>query len=296
MLHLYEQYNQSLQKIADVKYASAVLQWDQETYIPAKGGEIRGRQIATLSEIAHEQFTSERFGNLLQELLLKDGFSAAEKRNVELSWYDYNKSKKLPSDFVRRMSEAVNKSFYAWIQARKENNFAVFQQPLHEIIEFKKQEADLLGYEKHPYDALMNDYDRGLNTATTDVLFASLKPRLLELLEKIKNSPQVADDIATLHLKYGLCNDTSTRSIVYNVKDDFTTFNEIDKELRLATAITMFGLKLKQSKFFPEVDWPTILNIATASADRTDYLQNEFIGLIEKAQKIYPDKKKKKGK
>src|SRR3989344_9125742 len=105
---LYDQYKQTLQKIADVKYASAVLQWDQETYIPAKGGEIRGRQIDTLSEIAHEQFTSESFGDLLQELLSKEGLAASEKRNVELSWYDYQKSKKLPSDFVRKMSEAVN--------------------------------------------------------------------------------------------------------------------------------------------------------------------------------------------
>ncbi|MBC7937854.1 MAG: carboxypeptidase M32 [Rhizobacter sp.] len=197
--NLYQTYKQTLQKIADVKYASAVLQWDQETYIPAKGGEIRGRQIATLSEIAHEQFTSEKFGSLLQELLSKDGLSADEKRNVELSWYDYNKSKQLPSDFVRRMSEAVNKSFYAWIEARKQNKFAVFQDPLHEIIELKKQETDLLGYDKHPYDALMNDYDRGLNTTTTDALFASLKPRLAEVLQKIKNKPQVDDHFLHQH-------------------------------------------------------------------------------------------------
>lgn len=113
---------------------------------------------------------------------------------------------------------------------------------------------------------------------------------------KFTTGTTVADDMATLYLKYGLCNDTTTRTIVYNVKDDFVNFSEMDRELRLATAITMFGLKLKQSRYFPEVDWPTILSIANTSADRTDYLQNEFIGLVEKAQKIYPDKKKKKGK
>ncbi|RYY68738.1 MAG: carboxypeptidase M32, partial [Chitinophagaceae bacterium] len=102
--NLYQEYKKNLQKIADVRYASAVLQWDQETYIPSKGGEIRGRQIATLSEIAHEQFTSNSFGNLLQELLSKDGLSDFEKKNVELSWYDYNKSKKLPAAFVRELS------------------------------------------------------------------------------------------------------------------------------------------------------------------------------------------------
>ena len=80
--HLYDEYKTKMQKIADVKYASAVLQWDQETYIPAKGGEVRGRQIATLSEIAHEQFTRQSFGSLLQELLSADGLSSAQKRNM----------------------------------------------------------------------------------------------------------------------------------------------------------------------------------------------------------------------
>ena len=192
-MNLYDQYKTQLQKIADVKYASAVLQWDQETYLPAKGGDIRGQQIATLNELAHEKFTDDKLGALLQELLSKDDLSDNQQRNVELSWYDYQKSKKLPSAFVRKMSEAVNKSFHAWIQARKENSFSVFQQPLHDIIEFKKQEADFLGYEKHPYDALMNDYDRGLTVAVTDELFASLNPQLGELLAKIQNAPTVDD-------------------------------------------------------------------------------------------------------
>ena len=198
---LYSQYKTTLQKIADIKYASAVLQWDQETYLPPKGGDIRGRQIATLSEIAHEKFTDEKLGSLLKELLVKDGLSDSQKRNAELSLYDFNKSKKLPTAFVRKMSEAVNKSFHAWILARKENSFAVFQQPLHDIIELKKQEADLLGYESHPYDALMNDYDRGLTVATVDVLFTSLKPGLLHLLQKIKNQPEIDQSFLHQHFK-----------------------------------------------------------------------------------------------
>jgi carboxypeptidase Taq len=63
---LYIEYQQHLQKIADVKYASAVLQWDQETYMPANGAGFRAQQIATLSEITHELFTQPRFKNILQ--------------------------------------------------------------------------------------------------------------------------------------------------------------------------------------------------------------------------------------
>ena len=197
--NLYNEYKTALQKIADIKYASAVLQWDQETYIPPKGGQIRGRQIATLTETAHEQFTSQSFGELLKRLLDAGGLSEKEKRNVQLSWYDYQKAKKLPASFVRQLSEAVNKSFYAWLQARKENSFSIFEEPLHQIVEFKKQEAHLLGFQHHPYDALMNDYDHGLNTTVTDALFASLKPGLHSLLQKIKHAPQVDDRFLHQH-------------------------------------------------------------------------------------------------
>lgn len=196
---LYQQYKERLQRIADIKYAAAVLQWDQETYMPSKGALVRGRQVATLSEVAHEEFTSQVTGDLLMALQDAVGLDERQKQNVALSQYDYEKSRKLPSRFVRKMSEAVNKSFHSWIQARKENNFNAFQQPLQEIIDLKKQEADLLGYEKHPYDALMNDYDRGLNVQTTDALFESLKTELLNIINNINESEQVNDSFLHQH-------------------------------------------------------------------------------------------------
>ncbi len=194
---LYTEYQTKMQKIADVKYATAVLQWDQETYLPPKGNAIRGRQIATLSEIAHQHFTDKKIGALLNELMSKEDLSHEEKRNVQLSLEDYNKANKFTSHFVRQMSETVNKSFHAWIQARKENSFSVFQKPLDDLIQLKKQEADLLGYEKHPYNALMNDFDKGLTVAIVDKVFTELQPGLSTLLNEIKNKPQV--DNSFLH-------------------------------------------------------------------------------------------------
>lgn len=199
MQNLYQQYKQSLQKIADIKYAAAVLQWDQETYLPVKGNDMRGQQIATLSELAHELFTSNKTGELLNELAAKNDLSESEQRNVTLSLEDYNKSKKLPSSFVRKMSEAINKSYHAWIQARKENTFGIFEKPLSDIIELKKQEANLLGFSAHPYDALMNDYDKGLTVKIVDELFDSLKPQLLELYNKIAAKPLVDNSFLHQH-------------------------------------------------------------------------------------------------
>ncbi|HLZ86176.1 MAG TPA: hypothetical protein VKQ52_03000, partial [Puia sp.] len=83
-----------MQKIADVKFSAAVLQWDQETYLPQKGAEFRARQLATLSEIGHEWFIDPGLGQLLEELHSRSDLRDDEQRNVALSLEDYKKQKK----------------------------------------------------------------------------------------------------------------------------------------------------------------------------------------------------------
>ena len=80
--------------IADVRNASAVLQWDQETYLPPKGASFRGRQISTLSEISHRMFSEEELGKILQQLSESESLSPQQKKNVELTREDYIKNKK----------------------------------------------------------------------------------------------------------------------------------------------------------------------------------------------------------
>lgn len=189
---LYLEYRNTLQKIADVKYASAVLQWDQETYLPTKGAEGRGRQLATLSEIAHAMFTTEKVGQLLQELLSKN-LQLDQKKNVERSWEDFSRLKKLTPKFVRRMSEAVSASFHSWIEARKQNDFRIFEPQLTQIVDLKRQEAELYGYEDHPYDALMNEYERGATVAMVDKVFKDAKTPLQNLLAEVQQK-QLPDD------------------------------------------------------------------------------------------------------
>jgi carboxypeptidase Taq len=87
--HSYQQYMQHMQKIADIRFSNAVLQWDQETYLPPRGADARGRQIATLSETAHELFSQDWFGDLLKQLSAADDLNARQKRNINLSLEDF---------------------------------------------------------------------------------------------------------------------------------------------------------------------------------------------------------------
>jgi carboxypeptidase Taq len=196
----YNSYKEKMQQIADIRNAMAVLGWDQETYLPEKGAAFRGQQITTLSAISHELFTADALGDLLTQLQQNSNtLDAVSAKNVALSLEDYEKNKKYPANFVADLSNTTNECYHAWINARKEGNYAIFEPVLTRMVDLKKQEADLLGYEGHPYNALLNEYEKGATTTMLDTIFADVKTALTPLLRKIEGRPQVKKDFLHLH-------------------------------------------------------------------------------------------------
>ena len=113
----------------------------------------------------------------------------------------------------------------------------------------------------------------------------------------LTRNTSVTDDIASLSLRYSKCNDSSHIESIYKVKNNFLPIDTIDRELRFAAAVAMFALKLKQSQYISNtIDWAFIKSAAIPVAEKNNYLQQEFLKLIDKAEKIYDVKKKKKKK
>ncbi|MFZ1785541.1 MAG: von Willebrand factor type A domain-containing protein [Ferruginibacter sp.] len=104
------------------------------------------------------------------------------------------------------------------------------------------------------------------------------------------------DKVAELDMRYSLCNDTVQLLMTDYCPANFVPFQSIDSDLRFATAVAMFGLKLKQSKFIKQADWMDIYQIAAGSYDPNSFLQTEFLQLVEKARNIYASKKQRKKK
>lgn len=100
--------------------------------------------------------------------------------------------------------------------------------------------------------------------------------------------------IADFKVSYSLPNDTAENVLEYKCQYNYQPFDSINKELQFATAVVMFGLKLRESNYFPpDVPWEKIKNIASASLTPDDFLEEEFIKLVDKANAIYTEKKKK---
>jgi Ca-activated chloride channel family protein len=109
--------------------------------------------------------------------------------------------------------------------------------------------------------------------------------------DSVANAPS---NLASISLHYHLPGDTTAQTILHKCPPNYVPFNQLNQQLRFATAVTMFGLKLRESKYFPDVEWNTIKNIAISSLTPGNYLETEFIGLIDKAKSIYHDKRKKR--
>lgn len=199
MSKTYEQYRNHLRKIADINNAIAVLHWDQETYLPAKGAAQRASQIATLSGLSHELMTSTELGDMLKTLSSDTSLSERESRNVAETAKDFERQQKLPTDFVIKKAKATSAAFQAWVKARKEDDFSIFEQPLTDMVAIKREEAELVGYTDHPYDALLDEYEPGEKTADLVTLFADVRAQLVDFIKEISQQPRPEDGFMYKH-------------------------------------------------------------------------------------------------
>ena len=196
----YQDYVTEMQKIADVKHTIALLQWDKEVKMPSKGAAFRGRQTATLSGIAHELSTSDVVGELIETLYAqKSELTEIEAKNIELSRKAFQKNKKYPIEFIKHRSKVVSDSYHQWIAAREANDYNVFKASLGEIVKLAREEAELLGYEGHPYNALVDQYERGATVNMLDTLFTDVRQQLVDFCKELKEHRQVDNSFLKKH-------------------------------------------------------------------------------------------------
>ena len=187
----YSVYREKMRKIADVHYAVALMHWDMETQIPPKGAGIRAQQIGTMSGIAHKMFVNDEMHSLLKKLLDDKSLNEEQKKNIALTFKDFEKKKKYPAEFVETMSKTTSEASVVWEKARKEKDFKMFQPYLEKIIDLKKQECEMLGYDEHPYNALLDNFEPDAKVKELDVLFLEVKKQMVEYVRLISSQPGV---------------------------------------------------------------------------------------------------------
>ncbi|HEY5372018.1 MAG TPA: von Willebrand factor type A domain-containing protein [Hanamia sp.] len=109
------------------------------------------------------------------------------------------------------------------------------------------------------------------------------------------STPVIGAKIADFTVHYRVPQNDKEQILDYKSLENYVPFDSLNKDLQFATSVAMFGLKLRKSKYFPEdVDWDSIKNIAVNSLNKDNFLDTEFVGLIDKCKSIYYDKKKRR--
>lgn len=185
----FESLKEQLTAIAHYEKSAAVLQWDQEVNMPNKGADLRGQQLAFLSQKAHDLTVSDELTSLVDRLKGVDTLDDFQKRNLRRLNKAIEKEKRLPSEFVYRMSKTVSEAYQSWLKARQETNFSHFKDALKKVVDLNLEKAQYYGYQDHPYDALLDDFEPDLTLKEVDKTFQKAKPSLQSLLKKIQNQP-----------------------------------------------------------------------------------------------------------
>jgi len=198
-----EKFQAIIAEVADLNGAAALLGWDQQTYMPPGGAEDRGNQLATLSRLAHERFTSPETGKLIEALEkeFKDADpDSDEARMVKVAAKDYQKATCVPSEFVVEQAQVTTAAHPAWMQARQKSDFSIFAPHLEKILALSHKYVTFFPPADHPYDVMLDGYEPGMKTADVKKIFADLRPQQVELIRAITAAGQVDD--AFLHQKF----------------------------------------------------------------------------------------------
>ncbi|MBI4670277.1 MAG: carboxypeptidase M32 [Chloroflexi bacterium] len=196
-----EEFKAIIADVDDLYKAQSVLNWDQQAYMPPGGAQARASQVATLSRLAHERFTSERVGALLDLLSAETRDLPYEDDTVSMLRVlqrEYVKAVRLPAAFVAELAEASGLATTAWAQARAANDWHGFESHLAHMLELKQREAEYLGYSDRMYDALLDEYEPGMKTAQVTEIFDAVRRELVPLVQTIRAHSDRVEDAAVL--------------------------------------------------------------------------------------------------
>jgi len=197
-----EELKTRLAEIADLNATSALLGWDQQTYMPPGGAEGRGDQLATISSLSHTKFTSPEIGQLLEDLQpFAEGLDpdSNDARLIKVTKRDFAKLTKVPTSYVAELAKLTTAAHPAWEAAREENDYGKFQPYLEQIIVMRQRYAEFFAPYDHIYDPLLDDFEPGMKTTDVKEIFDTLRPQQVALVQGIAESEQVDDSFLHLH-------------------------------------------------------------------------------------------------
>ena len=175
-------YKKHMQEIGKLQSCLSLLHWDQRTYLPKKGSDVRAEVIGKLSKMVFQLSVCDELGRYLEELEKKDGLTEQEKASVRVTAKAYRRHKAVPVDVYESFAIAQSRSETAWESAKANSDFSAFLPHLEKMVDYARRLADYYGYEENPYDALIEEYEPGMTFRKLQAIVEPLQAKLIGLV------------------------------------------------------------------------------------------------------------------
>jgi carboxypeptidase Taq len=183
----YEQFLETVQRIANVSSAAGVLNWDQEVMMPEEGTPARAQQKSALSAVAHEELTSEEMAGYLDDLADAD-LSPEQGAVVREIRRQHERATAVSTDLVQEISQVTSEAHPVWMEAKENDDFETFAPTLEKLVELRREYAEHIDPDRDPYEVLFEEYEPYLGVDTAEEILETLRDELVPLIENLKDA------------------------------------------------------------------------------------------------------------
>lgn len=176
----------SVAKLKALNYATSMLFWDASTGAPKSGADARSKSIGTMSGFIYELVVNDQVKTDLDLLIQHlDELDEMDRVSVTDAKKEYDKMTKIPMDEFQSYNELISKSAMVWEEAKEKSDFEMFKPYLDQVINYLLKFADYRGFEGHPYNLYIDDFEPGMTVDQLNKFFDELRARIVPLLKKI---------------------------------------------------------------------------------------------------------------
>ena len=187
-------------KMYAFRCASSSQYLDSVTVAPSDTAQGRGVALGVLAGEQHKLMTDPAVGELLDFLDAHSGeLDQLQRRQVEELARSYRQLQRIPADEYMAYAQLTNKASDVRHKAKENNDFAAFQPLLEQLVDVNRRFASYYDPDKAPYDALLNEYERGVDSVYLDRFFAVVRERLVPVIHAIGDREQPDDSFLHRH-------------------------------------------------------------------------------------------------
>ena len=169
-------------EVAALRAATSLLGWDQQVLMPPGGAAARAEHSARLRRLAHERLTDDAMLAAMERASLETDPESDEGRAVAALRRELETETKLPTELVVRKARLSSEAYEAWKVAKATDDFPLLAPHLEGLFDVAKETAEALGYADHPYDALIDQYERGATYRQAREVFDAIRGPIVELV------------------------------------------------------------------------------------------------------------------